>query len=125
MLQLCLQDLEPGEADVKSAKPSAFVHRPILDQVHFDKLVDSKWVTEGRQAPLFVPPAAFSRMDQPQEYQVWPVIQYFNCIFSGGLCKDLLVRSRRFSSFCLLVISEGHSEWNIQPFLTQLRESGE
>merc|ERR1719295_330580 len=63
------KDLEPGEADVKSAKPSAFVHRPILDQVHFDKLVDSKWVTEGRQAPLFVPPAAFSRMDQPQEYQ--------------------------------------------------------
>merc|ERR1719391_1574985 len=63
------KDLEPGEADVKSAKPSAFVHRPILDQVHFDKLVDSKWGTEGRQAPLFVPPAAFSRMDQPQEYQ--------------------------------------------------------
>ena len=89
MLQLCLQDLEPGEADVKSAKPSTFVHRPILDQVHFDKLVDSKWVTEGRQAPLFVPPAAFSRMDQPQEYQVWPVIQYFNCIFSRWTMQGL------------------------------------
>merc|ERR1719300_12040 len=63
------KDLEPGEADVKSAKPSAFVHRPILDQVHFDQLVGSKWLSEGRAAPLFVPPAAFSRMDQPQEYQ--------------------------------------------------------
>ena len=77
------------EAEVNSAKPSAFVHRPILDQVHFDKLVDSKWVTEGRQAPLFVPPAAFSRMDQPQEYQVWPVIQYFIVFFSDGLCKSV------------------------------------
>ena len=26
-------------------------------------------LSEGRAAPLFVPPAAFSRMDQPQEYQ--------------------------------------------------------
>lgn len=39
------QDLETatGDEGVKSAKPKTFVQKPILDQVHFDKLVDAKW----------------------------------------------------------------------------------
>merc|ERR1719419_635911 len=39
------KDLHPGEDSGKSAKPKAFVHRPILDQVHFNSLVDSKWLS--------------------------------------------------------------------------------
>jgi len=60
------KELKEGESEVKTAKPRAFVHKPILDKVHFDKLIDSKWLSE--EAPLFIPPAAFSRMDQPQDY---------------------------------------------------------
>ncbi len=36
-------------------------------QVFPDSLVNSSWVEEP--APLFLPPAAFSRMDLPQDYQ--------------------------------------------------------
>ena len=58
--------LKPGQIETKSAKPKEYVHKPIMNQVHFDKLVDSKWLNEP--SPLFIPPAAFSRMDQPQDY---------------------------------------------------------
>ncbi len=49
-------------------------YRSIYDQVHFaGRLVDSSWLEaeEGakKKTPLFLPPAAFSRMDQPQDYQ--------------------------------------------------------
>ena len=46
-------------------------YESIYHRVFFDRLVDSEWVTseEGENAPLFLPPAAFSRMDVPQDYQ--------------------------------------------------------
>ena len=48
------------------------VHRPIMDEVyHGDKILPgAKWLTnsENSSAPLFLPPAAFTRMDQPQDY---------------------------------------------------------
>jgi hypothetical protein len=40
----------------------------IYDQVYFKKFVSSSWLE--KPAPLFLPPAAFSRMDLPQDYQV-------------------------------------------------------
>jgi len=39
----------------------------IYPEVYFQNLVGSSW-TE-KEAPLFIPPAVFSRMDTPQEYQ--------------------------------------------------------
>merc|ERR1719309_855879 len=42
-------------------------HVSIYPQVFFKKLVSSDWV--DREAPLFIPPAVFSRMDVPQDYQ--------------------------------------------------------
>ena len=47
-------------------------HRPIMDEVYYgDKILPgAKWLTsyENSSAPLFLPPAAFTRMDQPQDY---------------------------------------------------------
>lgn len=42
-------------------------HVSIYPQVFFNKLVGSEWIEQ--QAPLFIPPAVFSRMDVPQDYQ--------------------------------------------------------
>jgi hypothetical protein len=40
----------------------------IYDQVNIDRLVTTSWL--NTPAPLFIPPAVFSRMDVPQDYQV-------------------------------------------------------
>ncbi|TRY64361.1 hypothetical protein TCAL_08702 [Tigriopus californicus] len=42
-------------------------YESIYESVFFDKLVDSAWLSQD--SPLFLPPAAFSRMDVPQDYQ--------------------------------------------------------
>jgi len=39
----------------------------IYPEVFFNRLVTSEWIE--RTAPLFIPPAVFSRMDVPQDYQ--------------------------------------------------------
>jgi len=39
----------------------------IYPEVYFNKLVGSDWI--DKEAPLFIPPAVFSRMDVPQDYQ--------------------------------------------------------
>ena len=48
------------------------LHRPIMDEVHFgqERLPGADWlsITGPTKAPLFLPPAAFTRMDQPQDY---------------------------------------------------------
>ncbi len=45
-------------------------YRPIYDEIYFDRLVELPWLQQGgKSAPLFLPPAAFSRMDIPQDYQ--------------------------------------------------------
>jgi hypothetical protein len=41
----------------------------IYDQVNIDRLVTTSWL--NTPAPLFIPPAVFSRMDVPQDYQVF------------------------------------------------------
>jgi len=51
----------------KAEEEEAASHVSIYDQVYFKRLVPSSWL--GQPAPLFIPPAAFSRMDVPQEYQ--------------------------------------------------------
>ena len=40
----------------------------IYPEVFFKGLVGSDWIE--KEAPLFIPPAVFSRMDVPQDYQV-------------------------------------------------------
>lgn len=47
--------------------PEAPSHLSIYDEVYFKRLVGSSWLETP--APLFIPPAAFSRMDLPQDYQ--------------------------------------------------------
>merc|ERR550519_621037 len=47
--------------------PDSPNHSSIYDKVYFKKLVPSTWLETP--APLFIPPAAFSRMDLPQDYQ--------------------------------------------------------
>ena len=44
-------------------------YESIYDSVYFDRLIDSSWLEDKRASPLFLPPAAFSRMDVPQDYQ--------------------------------------------------------
>ena len=43
---------------------------PIYDEVYCKKLVPRSWLDRPK-APLFIPPAVFSRMDLPQDYQVF------------------------------------------------------
>jgi len=52
-------------------RPRDNSHIDIYDQVYpgNEKLVPSSWLTPPSPSPLFVPPAAFSRMDLPQDYQ--------------------------------------------------------
>lgn len=42
-------------------------YQSIYEDVYFNKLVESSWLESP--SPLFLPPAAFSRMDCPQDYQ--------------------------------------------------------
>ena len=42
----------------------------IYDEVYCKKLVPRSWLDRPK-APLFIPPAVFSRMDLPQDYQVF------------------------------------------------------
>jgi len=44
-------------------------HKSIYQEVFFNKLVPSSWIERDTPPPLFLPPAVFSRMDLPQEYQ--------------------------------------------------------
>ena len=46
-------------------------HSDIYSQVYpgNESLVPSSWLDQNNSTPLFIPPAAFSRMDLPQDYQ--------------------------------------------------------
>ena len=47
-------------------------YESVYNSIYFDRLIDSSWLEEGKEgspSPLFLPPAAFSRMDVPQDYQ--------------------------------------------------------
>ena len=46
-------------------------YESIYDSIYFDRLIGSSWLDdkEASRSPLFLPPAAFSRMDVPQDYQ--------------------------------------------------------
>ena len=44
-------------------------YESIYDRIYFDRLVGSSWLEGKETSPLFLPPAAFSRMDVPQDYQ--------------------------------------------------------
>ncbi len=43
-------------------------HKSILDKVVIDQLVTTDSMKDSKDTPLFIPPAAFSRMDYPQDY---------------------------------------------------------
>ena len=45
----------------------------IYDEVYCKKLVPRSWLDRPK-APLFIPPAVFSRMDLPQDYQVFGLV---------------------------------------------------
>lgn len=64
---------KPGGDERESFKTKDDVlHRPIMDKVYYGQecLPGADWlsVTGPIKAPLFLPPAAFTRMDQPQDY---------------------------------------------------------
>ena len=63
---------DDGNKQTSDENNGAVLHRPIMDNVYYgDKhLPGAKWLTmqESGTAPLFLPPAAFTRMDQPQDY---------------------------------------------------------
>ena len=59
---LCDFQYLPMERDDKNKLAS------IYPEVYFNKLVASDWIE--KTPPLFLPPAVFSRMDSPQDYQV-------------------------------------------------------
>ena len=60
----------------KSPTPKAdnekVTHRPIMDEVYYGEksLPSAEWLVGDKSsaAPLFLPPAAYTRMDQPQDY---------------------------------------------------------
>jgi hypothetical protein len=84
----------------------------IYDQVNIDRLVTTSWL--NTPAPLFIPPAVFSRMDVPQDYQVPHPANFFylqtSYIFVNSrflLNVTILVQYRiRFGKnyFCILFI---------------------
>jgi len=60
-------NLDNDQTEPVDPVPETPSHLSIYDQVYFKRLVDSNWL--DTPAPLFIPPAAFSRMDLPQDYQ--------------------------------------------------------
>ena len=58
------------EKDKYGDNQEPVLHRPILSKVHYgDCLPDAEWLASPKEeSPLFLPPAAFTRMDQPQDY---------------------------------------------------------
>ena len=55
----------------------------LYPKVFFRNLVSSDWIE--KEAPLFIPPAVFSRMDAPQDYQVCRDIFLHSSYSSMGL----------------------------------------
>jgi general transcription factor 3C polypeptide 5 (transcription factor C subunit 1) len=61
---------ESGTKETSTGGPPRY--KSIYDDIFIDRLVDSSWLAQNENdtpAPLFLPPAAFSRMDAPQDYQ--------------------------------------------------------
>ena len=67
-----VQDIDFENKDKSDKNIKCVIHRPIMDEVYYGekKLPGANWLTdhENGSAPLFLPPAAFTRMDQPQDY---------------------------------------------------------
>ena len=64
---LCDFQYLPMVKDPQPSSSSVTSYKSIYEDVYFDHLVDSSWIETA--SPLFLPPAAFSRMDCPQDYQ--------------------------------------------------------
>ena len=58
--------------EISSENGTNVIHRPIMDEVYYGEKVlpGADWLTGNgsASAPLFLPPAAYTRMDQPQDY---------------------------------------------------------
>jgi len=67
-------------------------HRSIYSEVFFNKLVPSSWVERDTPAPLFLPPAVFSRMDVPQDYQFR---REASSEKSGSMPQNIIGRTRQ------------------------------
>lgn len=58
--------------EISSQNGINVIHRPIMEEVYYGEkmLPGADWLTGdgSASAPLFLPPAAYTRMDQPQDY---------------------------------------------------------
>ena len=70
---LCDFQYLPMQRKEKDGEKQKRTYESIYDRIYFDRLVDSSWLEQSESSspspPLFLPPAAFSRMDVPQDYQ--------------------------------------------------------